>query len=65
MENTTYAKPEIAQDDGRFHIGFIIRETGTVLEKTFETEYSAWKFVNKLKYSKKCDFVYQYPHFSY
>ena len=45
-----------------YDVTFIINETGEKLTRSFETEYLARKFVNKLKYSKRCTLV-SYPIF--
>ena len=34
-----------------------LNEKGTRVEKTFDSPYLARKFVNKLKYSKRCRLV--------
>lgn len=44
------------------NVTFIVRETGEKLIKSFESEYMAYKFVNKLKHSKRCVLV-SYPSF--
>lgn len=45
-----------------YNVTFIVRETGVTLTKSFESEYAAYKFTNKLKYSKRCILV-SYPLF--
>lgn len=37
-----------------YNVTFLINETGIKLTKSFESEYMAYQFVNKLKHSKKC-----------
>lgn len=46
-----------------YNVTYIVNETREKLISSFECEYSAWKFVNKLKHSKKCTLV-SYPLFS-
>lgn len=45
-----------------YNVRFIVRATGVRLTKSFESEYMAYKFVNKLKHSKNCILV-SYPLF--
>lgn len=45
-----------------YNVTFIVRETGAKLTKSFDSEYLAYKFVNKLKHSKRCVLV-SYPLF--
>lgn len=40
-----------------YNVTFIVRATGETLTKSFDSEYLARKFVNKLKYSKRCVMV--------
>lgn len=60
---TTYCNIDTPKVDGLYHIGFLTNDSDKVLERTFENEYSAWKFVNKLRHSRRCVLVYQYPNF--
>ena len=45
-----------------YNVTFFVVETGEKLTKSFESEYMAYKFVNKLKHSKRCILV-SYPLF--
>ena len=45
-----------------YNVTFIVKETGAQLIKSFESEYLAYKFVNRLKHSKRCILV-SYPLF--
>ena len=45
-----------------YNVTFIVKQTGEKLIKSFESEYSAYRFVYKLKHSKKCVLV-SYPNF--
>lgn len=42
---------------------FQVISTGRFVEKLFDSEYQCRKFVNKLRYSKRCRLV-SYPNFS-
>lgn len=46
----------------RHNVTFIIKDTGVKLTKSFDSEYLAYKFVNKLRHSKRCILV-AYPMF--
>lgn len=45
-----------------YNVRFIVKETGVGLTKSFDSEYMAYKFVNRLKHSKRCILV-SYPIF--
>lgn len=45
-----------------YNVTFIVNETGEKLIKSFDSEFLARKFVNKLRYSKRCTLV-SYPLF--
>ena len=45
-----------------YNVTFIVRATGEALTKSFDSEYMARQFVNKLRHSKKCALV-SYPTF--
>lgn len=45
-----------------FNVCFRVRQTGKTLIRSFEAEPMAYKFVNKLKRSKRCVLIY-YPLF--
>lgn len=45
-----------------YNVTFIVKETGATLTKGFDSEYLAYKFVNKLRHSKRCILV-SYPLF--
>lgn len=57
---TCYEKNDIS--DGYYKVRFIENATGEWLVKSFHSEYLAKKFVNKLRYSKRCTLV-SYPRF--
>lgn len=40
-----------------YNVTFIVRETGNKLTKSFDSEYAAYQFVNKLRHSKRCILV--------
>lgn len=37
-----------------YNVTFLVKETKSVLVKSFDSDYLARKFVNKLKHSKRC-----------
>ena len=45
-----------------YNVTFIVRATGAKIIKSFESEYLAYKFVNKLRHSNRCILV-SYPLF--
>ena len=45
-----------------YNVTFIVNATRETLTRSFDSEYLAWKFVNKLKHSKRCTLV-SYPLF--
>lgn len=45
-----------------YNVRFIVKASGARLTKSFESDYMAYKFVNKLKHSKQCVLV-SYPLF--
>lgn len=45
-----------------YNVRFIVKSSGARLTKSFESDYMAYKFVNKLKHSKQCVLV-SYPLF--
>lgn len=47
---------------GFLDVCYIDNKTGVRLVKSFDSEYQARVFVNRLKHSKKCTLVY-YPTF--
>lgn len=48
--------------EGYYKVTFLVRETGAVVTRTFQEYLPCWKFVNKLKYSKRCRLI-SYPLF--
>ena len=44
-----------------FEVMYVVKETGALVTKTFDSPYLARKFVNKLKHSKECELVW-YPN---
>lgn len=48
--------------NGFYEVRFIVRATGIAVTRGFDSPYLAWKFVNKLRHSKKCMLV-SYPDF--
>lgn len=46
------------------NVCFIVKATGEKLVKSFESDYMAQKFANKLRHSKKCTLVSRYSGFS-
>ena len=46
-----------------YNVTYIVRKTGVKLVKSFDSEYLAYKFVNKLRHSKTCILV-AYPVFN-
>lgn len=44
-----------------YEVTFLVLESNTEVTKTFDSEYLARKFVNKLKHSKKCRLL-SYPY---
>lgn len=45
-----------------YNVRFLIRATGEKLVKSFESEYMAYKFTNKLKHNNRCTLI-SYPNF--
>lgn len=39
---------------GFYNVTFLVNATGARLTRSFDSEYLARKFVNKLKFSKRC-----------
>lgn len=48
--------------DFTYKVVFLVNATGQKLVRSFDSEYMAWKFVNKLKHSRRCRLV-SYPLF--
>lgn len=57
---TYYANHD--QGTGYYKVTFIVNATREKLTRSFDSEYLAYKFVNKLRYSKRCTLV-SYPLF--
>lgn len=55
MNNISYANNDTTQ--GFYKVMFMVNATGEQLMRGFSSEYLAWKFVNKLKHSKKCTLI--------
>lgn len=47
---------------GYYKVTFFVNATNQKLTRSFDSEYQAYNFVNKLKHSKKCTLV-SYPLF--
>ena len=47
---------------GDYDVTYIVNETGAKLTRSFRSELAAYKFVNKLRHSKRCTLV-AYPFF--
>ena len=45
-----------------YEVIYLVLESNTEVTKSFDSEYQARKFVNKLKHSKKCRLL-SYPYF--
>lgn len=52
--STSYAD-EVSQF--YYDVTYIVNATGAKLKRSFESEYMARKFVNKLRHSRKCTLV--------
>lgn len=50
---TTYEGNDHASP-GFYKVTYLVNETNTRLTRSFDSEYLARKFVNKLKFSKRC-----------
>ena len=61
MKQAFYEKDQ-DKCDGFYQVKFLIRETGKVLVRGFDSPYFARVFVNKLNRSKKCTLI-SYPSF--
>lgn len=59
---TCYADADVGS--GYYKVTFFVNQTGAKLTRSFDSEYLAWKFVNKLKYSKRCTLI-SYPLFKW
>lgn len=46
-----------------FRVVFLVKESGAVVEKIFDSPYLCRKFVNKLRHSKRCRLI-SYPNLS-
>ena len=44
-------------------VTYIVKKTGRVIKKEFDSEFLCRKFVNKIKHSKVCELV-SYPVFN-
>lgn len=62
MNTTSYA-PARQVDDGFYKVTYLVNNTGVKLTRSFLSPFSARKFVNKMKYSKRCTLI-SYPNFS-
>ncbi len=51
MEITYYAGEETKF---RYNVTYVVRKTGEVLVKSFDSPYLANKFANKIRHSKRC-----------
>ena len=51
-----------ATGTGYYKVTFIVNATRQKLTRSFDSEYQAYLFVNKLRYSKRCTLV-SYPLF--
>lgn len=40
-----------------YNVTFMVKSTGAKLTKSFDSEYLAYKFTNKLRYSKTCTLI--------
>lgn len=60
MAETHYATNDISS--GYYKVCFVVNATKMELTRSFDSEYLARKFVNKLKHSKKCTLL-AYPLF--
>lgn len=47
---------------GFYKVTFIVNDTLQKLTRSFDSEYQAWVFVNKLRHSKRCTLL-SYPNF--
>lgn len=45
-----------------YDVTFVVLSSKTEVTKSFDSEYLCRKFVNKLRYSKKCKLL-SYPYF--
>lgn len=36
---------------------FLVKETGAIVERVFDSEYFCRRFVNKLRHSKRCRLI--------
>lgn len=59
--NTTFYSNSCEQYG--YKVTFIVNKTKEKLTRVFTNEYDAYRFVNKLKHSKRCSLV-SYPSFS-
>lgn len=57
MNNVTYANK---YNDGYYKVTFVVNQTREKLTRGFDSPYGARKFVNKLRYSKRCTLI-SYP----
>jgi len=63
MSTVGYA-PEVQQPDGTYKVTYMINETKAKLTRGFFSPFEARKFINKLRYSKRCTLV-SYPNSIY
>lgn len=49
-------------NNGFYNVTFLVNTTGEKVVKSFNSEYNARNFVNKLKHSRKCTLI-SYPLF--
>ena len=62
MSTTVYA-PAKQVEDGLYKVTYMVNDTGVKLTRSFMSPFSARKFINKMKYSKRCTLI-SYPIFS-
>lgn len=44
-----------------YNVTFIVKSSGEILTKSFDSPYLARQFVNKLKHSKRCSLISHSP----
>lgn len=63
MSTVSYA-PRVQQPDGAYKVTYTVNATKDKLTRGFPSPFEARKFVNKLKFSKRCTLV-SYPNSIY
>lgn len=59
----TYYSREIQSLSGKFNVTFLVNASREKLTRSFDSQYQARVFINKLRHSKRCTLI-SYPIFN-